>query len=99
MKEKDKLLKIIIEHYNLAKNGCTLTNKELAGYLAVEKLDEERHIVSSQRTSALLSSLVRAKKIKINYLGYPRGKIIRLIDKLCQNEATLRFIEKHKRNA
>lgn len=98
MKEKDKLLKIIIEHYNLAKNGCTLTNRELAGYLAVEKLDDEKHIISSQRTSTLLSSLVKAKKIKINYLGHPRGKIIRLLDKVSQNEATLNFIKKYKKN-
>ena len=99
IKEKDKLLKIIIEHYNLAKNGCTLTNKELAGYLAVEKLDEEKHIVSSERISALLGSLVKAKKVKINYLGHPRGKIIRLLGKVSQKETVKIFVEKHKKSA
>jgi len=97
--ERDKLLKIIIEHYNLAKNACSLTNKELAGYLAVENLEKERPIVSSERISNLLQSLKVSKKIKAIYLGCPRGKIIRLIDKACLNEAKEKFIKKYKKSA
>jgi hypothetical protein len=102
IKEKDKLLKIIIEHYNIAIDGCNLTNVKLAEKLAIENLnfDNKKHTVTSERISYILRELKKDKKIEIKeYFAHPRGKIIKLIDKVCRNEATKIFVEKHKKSA
>ena len=96
IKDKYRLLKIIAENYNLAKNGCFSTNRELAAYLASEKFAEDMKV---ETISRLLSALVRNKKIKIIHFGGKKGKRIILVNKVSQKETVKIFVEKHKKSA
>ena len=99
MKDKDKLLKIITENYNLAKNGCFLTNRQLAAHLAIEKFAEEGGEMKVEAISRLLSALVRKEEIMIIHFGGSKGKRIILVNKVCRNEASKIFVKKHKKIA
>lgn len=97
-KDKDKLLKIITENYNLAKNGCFLSNRQLAALLAIEKFAEEGGEMRVEAISRLLSALVRKKEIRIIHFAPSKGKRIILVNKVCRNEASKIFIEEHKKS-
>jgi len=91
IKNRDRLLEVIKENYDLAKKGCALTNKELA-----EKFQKEKRIVSSERISYLLKELIARHKIEITHLGGPNGKIVRLSG---LNKANKVFSKKLKNNS
>lgn len=97
IKDKDKLLKIITENYNLAKNGCFLSNRQLAALLAIEKFAKEGGEMKTGSISRLLGALVRKKEIRIVHFGGSKGKRIILVNKVCLNETSKIFVEKHKK--
>jgi len=99
IKDKDRLLKVITENYNLAKNGCFLSNRELAAYLAIEKFAEDGGDMKVEAISRLLSALVKKKEIRIIHFGGKNGKRIILINKVSQKEIVKIFVEKHKKSA
>lgn len=99
IKDKYRLLKIITENYNLAKNGCFSTNRELAAYLAIEKFAEDGGDMKVEAISRLLGALVRKKEIRIIQFGGKKGKRIILVNKVSQKETVKIFVKKHKKSA